>query len=281
MNNQSTTSSNNTPTSTKGSSIPTSLSRYGVTEATSFNINPIHLIIFLSIIAIIALIITTIVININKEPEIKINNFNTYYPSIPTSDRTSAQIMLYNIVNSNKTSNDMKIPKSGAIIRENSTEGSYDKDTNVYNDHFIVDIEPLQQSYYVNISWSPDKNNDNLLGGYPIYILCPTKEQLIYPAFECEDGFSNQQEVDLFAGLPIKVNYYTDNYANYVSYEVIGVSDKESKDGIKLIINDYTGGNHQAALTKLREADINPDEYIVEYNDLSSEQIPSHAPDDI
>ncbi|MDO4760223.1 MAG: hypothetical protein Q4A33_02935 [Candidatus Saccharibacteria bacterium] len=77
--------------------------------------------------------------------------------------------------------------------------------------------------------------------------------------------------------LPIKVGYYSKNYSSYVNYEI---SAKINSDytAFEININDYTGGNRENALGKIREAGFNPDDYTINYHDQA--QGWGKAPDD-
>lgn len=244
-------------------------------------ITPLHIVILLFIITAVILLIIAIIQIFRSNPygeQIKINNINQYYKDFPTNIKDSVLNTLYNIASNNNP--DTKMPKSGAKIREGSTNGSYNKNTNIYTDSFIVDIEELQQSYVFQVSWSSNENNQYLKNiSYPVLASCPAAEQLIYAPFNCIDGSSNNGVYGdpIISILPINVSYYENNYAVYVAYSIISQV-KDNK--LTVIINDETGGNHDAALNKLKEAGINPDNYTIIYNDLSAEQIPARAPND-
>lgn len=244
-------------------------------------ITPIHIAILLFIIAIIILIVITLVQLFQSNPygeQIKIDNFNQYYNKVSADIRDSIFNTLYNITSNNNP--DAQIPKSGAKIREGSATGSYNKNTDIYTDSFIVDIEKLQQSYVFQISWSPNKNNQYLEDiSYPVLATCPIPEQLIYASFNCIDGFSNEGIYNdpIMSILPMNVSYYENNYSVYVAYSIIS---QVKDDKLTIIINDETGGNYDAAISKLKAEGINPDNYTIVYNNFSSEQIPARAPND-
>ena len=67
--------------------------------------------------------------------------------------------------------------------------------------------------------------------------------------------------------LPINVEYYIQNQ-QYVHYQIsFRIDDPEN---VTVLINDYTGGNHDAALERIRTEGYNPDDYTIEYRDLSA-----------
>lgn len=258
-----------------------SSSKVSIPQPKNTELTPVHIIILLTIFAIVVLLIITVSQIFRKNPygdQIKINNLSQYYKNFSDNTIDSIYNTLYNIVSSNNP--DTKLPKSGAKIREGTTTGQYNKATDVYIDKFIVDIEKLQQSYVFQVTWSPNPENTNLENiGYPVLATCPTTEQLIYEPFDCVDSFSSNGVYNdpIFSVLPINIAYYENNYSIYVAYDIIAqVEDNK----LTIIINDKTGGNHNVALSKLKEEGINPDDYNVIYNDLSAEQTPSRAPSD-
>lgn len=263
-------SSQNTPTS----NLPNTTPREKPTELT-----PFHAIILLSIFAVIVLLIITLTQLFRKNPygeQIKINNIEQYYKSFPNDTKDSVFNTLYNVASINNP--DTKLPKSGAKIRDGSTTGNYNKNTNIYIDSFIVDIEELQQSYVFQVTWSPNQDNPYLENvSYPVLATCPKTDQIIYNSFTCIDGFSNNGIYDdpIFSILPINIAYYENNYSVYTAYDIIA---EVTDDKLTIIINDKTGGNRNAALNSLKEKNINPDDYAIVYNDLSAEQTPSRAP---
>ncbi len=244
-------------------------------------LTPFHIVILLSIFAIIILLIITLAQIFRKNPygeQIKINNLSQYYKDFPDNTKDSILNTLYNIVSINNP--DTKIPKSGAKIREGSTTRSYNKNTGVYVDNFIIDIDSLQQSYVFQVTWSPNQDNLNLENvSYPVLATCPTQEQLTYTPFDCKDNSSSNGIYNdiVFSFLPINISYYENNYSIYVAYDIVA---QVKYDKLTIVINDRTGGNHNAALNKLKEQGIKLEDYTIIYNDLSAEQTPSRAPSD-
>lgn len=247
-------------------------------EQKSIHLTPFHLIIIFSLLIFTVLVFISFNTFFHKNPygnQIKINNIDKVYSNIPNDTKDAISNTLYNTV-SNNTMSDLK--KVKATIRDNTAKENYDKTTNIYTDTFIVDLADIEQSYDVTVTWSPTKDNPYLVTGYPILITCPKADQLIYPAFDCSDGFADSDVYNdpVFTVLPIEMSYYNDDYSVYTSYSI--ETRIEDKKQVIIVINDNTGGNYEAALKKLRESNINPDNYKIEYNNLSSEQTPARAP---
>ncbi|MBR3052274.1 PEGA domain-containing protein [Candidatus Saccharibacteria bacterium] len=68
--------------------------------------------------------------------------------------------------------------------------------------------------------------------------------------------------------LPINVEYYIQN-KQYIHYQIsFRIDDPEN---VVVLINDYTGGNYDAALERIRTEGYDPDNYTIEYRDLSAD----------
>lgn len=231
-------------------------------------ISPLHLIIAIGVLIIGIIVIISLIQIFRRNPygpETKIDNFSKYYNSTPNDTRDIAFTQLYTII-ANNLPEDTKIPTSGAKIRKGTDTKEYFNDSKINYYTFIVDIDSIKQSYYVQISWS--KSLDADLGGYPIIILCPQPDQLIYEPFDCQDIYTETNETSdpSFQVLPLTVSYY-DQKGDYVEYRLkTDVATLENDDTpIAIDIIDVTGGNKTAAINKLSELGLNPDDYIINY----------------
>lgn len=110
-------------------------------------------------------------------PETRIDNIDLVDKNLPQNQKDQVFALLYNVLAGNLV--DGEPPKSGALVREGTIDYNYDKDTKIYSGSFIVDVPPVEQSYEVQLSWSPEKNNTNL-GGYLVVINCIPKDLRIY-----------------------------------------------------------------------------------------------------
>ena len=68
--------------------------------------------------------------------------------------------------------------------------------------------------------------------------------------------------------LPITVEYYIQS-KQYVHYQISFRID--NPDNVTILVNDYSGGNYEAALERIRTEGYNPDDYTIEYHDLTAE----------
>lgn len=76
--------------------------------------------------------------------------------------------------------------------------------------------------------------------------------------------------------LPLRVDYYTQNSSKRVRYTIDYQLNKDST-GFVIVIIDYTGGNYENALEKLKARAIDVDKYEIDYSDISSEFEWGHA----
>lgn len=248
----------------------------------SKTISPIHIVITLGVILFVSIVIISLV-NIFRRnpygPETKISNFSSYYNKTPTNTRDLTFNSLYNIISDNLPENS-NVPTSGAKIRKGTNTSEYNPTTNINYYTFMVDIESIKQSYYVQISWTNKTNDDTNLGGYPVLILCPKPDQLIYEPFNCIDSQTELGNTNdpAFSILPVTVAYYNSNNS-FIKYEISCHTDSNEADSkINIVITDYTGGNETSARNKIRELGLNPSNYTIQYNDISEGQYLGPAP---
>lgn len=253
-------------------------------QSQKIKIKPIHLIVlaFTLIFIVLAVISLQSVLHRNPYgPELKIDNFSKFYKKVPDDTRDSIFHSLYSTAELNLTENQTP-PVSGAIIRENSaSEILFDKETDIYHIDFIVDLETIHQSFRISAEWSTVKNNVNLTG-YANTVTCLTGQLSAYHSTYCKDLFTSTdpninavEKSTIVLSLPITVSEYNANYTKYINY-TITYSTFNGK--IILHINDYTGGNYDDAMTRLKKIDPNVESYEIKYYDKSQQNTPSRVP---
>ena len=115
--------------------------------------------------------------------------------------------------------NNKNIDEISYLVRSGSRKESYDQDAQFLMSSLIVDVPKLKQSYRI----SYDNNRDNSKQSDSIYAYCLTKEEMIYPAFNCynlgeskrDSAYTTIKEI-----LPINrtvngVNYNIENQVFY------------------------------------------------------------------
>ena len=205
--------------------------------------------------------------------QIVIDNFSDYFGDAPRDDRDKVFAALYDIVESNADANSLKdMPASGAMIRDGSAENIYNKEENLHVGNFIVDMESIGQSYSGHFEWSSDVENI-YFSGYVMLYVCLDRNDLIYGDFECRDIFSSDvtTKFPVTQNLPYTVEYYSDNYTNYTKYELFYDVNVEMTE-LTIRIVDYTGGNYQNALEKIKSFGYDMDDFKIEYEDKSAQE---------
>lgn len=223
---------------------------------------------------IVIIVLVSILVNLLKPnpygPEIIINNFDMFFDEVPGDRKDLVQASLYNVVSRNITDNILSIPESGAMIRDGSVESHYSENEGVWVGSFIVDIEEIRQSYDGFFEWGG--NGESFGGGYVALFTCLRTDQLIYGDFDCKDMFSDDisTKFPITTKLPLTVSEYSNNYTKYVNY-YIGYTISDDHDEIVIDIKDYIGNGREDALQKIRDLGYDPDDYEIDYKNVSSE----------
>lgn len=186
-------------------------------------------------------------------PETRIDNIDLVDKHLPRDQKDQIFAQLYGILVDNLS--DGKPPESGALVREGTVDYGYNEETKVYSGTFIVDIPAVEQSYKVQLSWSPEKDNANL-GGYPILITCAPKDLRIYAS---QTGCVNVLTKELSWNNAYQLDY---TFGAMTSQKIRGVLGK-------LVVNDDDGPEEFAAtvdelsLKRLREQPGLTYQYVV------------------
>lgn len=137
-------------------------------------------------------------------------------------------------------------------------------------------FEPFQESFSIESGETKEYYMElkQLEGAEDYYSLFPEDAKIFDPIIAREIDDANdyiKANFPLLGVLPITVEYYLPNGADYVHY-IISYSWDMSSDPT-VIIKDYTGGNQSLALERIRSEGYNPDDYTIEYRDLSSSNV--------
>ncbi|MDO4742357.1 MAG: hypothetical protein Q4A79_03240 [Candidatus Saccharibacteria bacterium] len=193
--------------------------------------------------------------------EIRIKDFSSYFPGVSREREKSVYISLYDIVAMNLDGDATEEELSGeAIVREGSVSLGEEGGAKEWN--FIVDLPFVGQSYAGFFVSGENPNVYN--GGYAVLFTCLDKSELIYGDFGCRDMFSGEGYlVPICNVLPIAVDEF-DFAARQSSVYTISCY-FTSDETANVIINDYSGGNYEKALGKIRELGFSPEDYYIEY----------------
>lgn len=199
--------------------------------------------------------------------EIKIDNFSEVFPDAPENTRFAMFASLYSIIEDNAEKNGItEIPKDGAIIRQGSSKNEVSED-DLHVGSFIVDIKEIRQSYKGYFEWSNSRDSKEAPTTIASeYYSCLDIKDLIYDEFECKDMFSEDttRKYPIVAYLPTTIEYYSNNYSSYTKYR-ISYELSEDEEKITIIITDYSGGNYEKALNKIKEFGFSSEDYTIKY----------------
>ena len=109
-------------------------------------------------------------------------------------------------------------------------------------------LNPLEE----NKNWYIEHEGDGLVAGEIAYIKADEANRKL------------AEENPIMNDLPVEVEYYTNNYANYVKYNLRYETD--SKGEITIIIDDYSGGNKELAMERLKSFGYDLSKYKIKYN---------------
>ena len=124
----------------------------------------------------------------------------------------------------------------------------------------LLYLEPTED----NASWYDEHPQDALIVGDVKSNLATEDLQLL------------MKQNPILKQLPIEIDYYTNNYSRRIKYTISYVL-LDNNSRFKIIITDETGGNYEDALDKLRARGVSPEDYEIEYKDISSEFEWGHA----
>lgn len=229
------------------------------------------------VVCVVIVIIAILSGDFNKQalPDtLTIDNFDVYEKNIPDDLKETLFVYLFKVTKPYIGEGEKEL-RSGAMVRE----GTYttNLDTNkTYVSGFIVDIEKKHLSFRVFYSWSNDAVQNGLNGGYQVRISCVEEYDKIYEEEQpCLIDNSGESWVvskyPIIEVLPIKIDRFYDNYSKRQKY-IVNYELLNDGNDFKLVITDYTGGNYEEALSKIRSRGYNPDDYEIRYVDQSSDE---------
>jgi len=126
---------------------------------------------------------------------IKIQNYDNIVKNLSPDMRDSIENYTYTVAAMNHSGELKGSSVSDMVIRNSSSTQTFSEDTNTYDGNFIIDSKKLQQSYFVQYSYSKDETNTNT-GSSPVIVSCLPKDKLIYGSFNCKDLISESTSED-------------------------------------------------------------------------------------
>lgn len=144
---------------------------------------------------VVVLIIIAIVMQLSPKnvygDGLRIQNFDQKVKNVSTIMRSGVEATLYNVVKKNVPNDTDLLKVDDAYIRDDSNKQNYDKPSDIYTGNFIVDIESIKQSYYVQYTYVEDEDSAEGLTTR-VVISCVEDKDLKYGAFKCADFVKEQ-----------------------------------------------------------------------------------------
>ena len=217
---------------------------------------------YITVAVAIFLFLTIIVIVLAKYKTDSETVSANYPNSIPATTRNDIARQLRNLIGEK-----FGVSNSGAVdgvVREDSI-----KETNgeLKNIEFLIDIDLVKQTYLVNATWS---DTETVSDG--IIISCPPKSAMKYSDAICQSMYDNSEYLQnihkypLYNELPIIIDSFDFASRTDIKYEIRGYFENQK---LILTVIDYSGGNYDKAIQKIRELGYNPSDYEIKYNDQS------------
>lgn len=146
----------------------------------------------------------------------------------------------------------------GEYMVEVSAEGFETKTGNlVAVENESIDIQMFLDPTEENANWYEEHQEDALILG----------EVKNHYAIQAVQELSKDNPI--LDQLPIEIDYFTNNYAKRVKYTISYRLDGDNA-GFVIVVTDYTGGNYEDALARLKARGVESGEYIIEYIDEST-----------
>ena len=192
-----------------------------------------------TVIVIIAVIVLPRIFKRNPYGDsIQIDNISEAVSGLSQDQIDNATHQLYDMVSLN--AGDSKIPTSGAIVRADTVESEYYQEYDLNYRSFIVDIDSIRQSYWIQLEWS-DAEGDIPISGYPVLVLCISDPaDMHYQDFNCRNNGSSDQTASKSQFTNV------DTYLPYIgklpsgeSYTIIyNYLDSSNKESLKISVNN-------------------------------------------
>lgn len=217
---------------------------------------------------VVVIILVAILVAVYQDylHQMKIVNVENYPTSLPADMRENLQVQLRRLLTTH-----FEAPED-AMIAGAIREGTYRENTagEITTATFVVDIDAYKQTYAVVMNWSETVELSDA-----ILISCPDTSVMRYPDVTCIAMYNNSQDVKnieenpLYDKLPIIVDEFDFASRASVHYEIRGYFNTENK--LVIVINDYSGGNYENGLARIRALGYEPGNYKIEYYNRAGE----------
>ena len=151
-------------------------------------------VVFVDLIIIIALAVIFFIYRLNNEPRnITITNWDEYASEVP-DDFHKAVLESITSVLTNYNNVSIENHYNATIRNDSYMATNSQKNSDITNVSFLVDIEELQQSYQIEFSYNKDNRQNR--SSY-VSVSCPIFTYIIYPDSKCRTSESPYSVLDL------------------------------------------------------------------------------------
>lgn len=201
--------------------------------------------------------------------QVKINGYGESVKNLPGRYKDMMSAALYNMVEFNSSSSVDPSSIEDARIREGAVNQSEVTQGKQYTGSYIVDIESIKQSYFVQYGWS-DEPDLNVQSGYTVMVRCLSLSELKWGDFKCKnlhDGGSDTVD-PIVSKLPHKTLSFelradtTDDKLKLRAKLLIPEADlRSTPSAVESIVGQYK----QMVLGWIRSQGLDPDGYSIEW----------------
>ena len=176
--------------------------------------------------------------------------------SMPSAAKDAYEDALWGIIKTNVDGIDRSVIQ-GARIREDSYTEKKMNDDGVVQAGFIVDIDSIEQTYRVIVSW--DKNESDVM---EVVIDCPAVNESKYPDSFCQGTYRNTNDLSLYLPYIVEANENEDTKDLYIDGD-------EDEHAIFIEITaceEYFDELKKQAMDYLENTPLDLQKYTITYN---------------
>lgn len=207
------------------------------------------------IIAIILIINNTIL-----KPRDRVDTFDNKetLKNVPQAEIELYEQELWKVISKTDKNLDKSVIDD-VVVREDSYTEEIDKNNNMHQVSFVIDIDSIQQSYRVILSW----NNSNL--NTPIIDCLPISESK-YPNSYCQGSYRNSDDLTLYLPYWVYPQGYDNPNAGPMAPDIYIDGDRTTQTITISLSTCNTEENKKKALKYLEDTPIDLSQYEIKYN---------------
>lgn len=201
--------------------------------------------------------------------QVKINGYSDSVKNLPGRYKDLMSAALYNMVEFNSKDSVDPSAIDDAQIREGTVDQSEVTQGRQYTGSYIVDIESVRQSYFVQYGWS-NKPDLNVQSGYTVMVSCLSPSELKWGDFKCKnlhDGGADLVD-PIVSKLPhktlsfeLKADTTGDKLKLHAKLLIPEVDLRSTPSVVESVVGQYK----EMVLGWIRSQGLNPDTYSIEW----------------